>query len=197
MEVTAIADPATRRVVLPAVKLCVLNPGVQVRSFHRVAVCAGVAILGTTSVVGPGYAGTVGACTAVCSVASDSADAVGVVVAFREALGRGDSTTVLRLLAPDVVILEAGGVETLADYRSHHLPGDIAYARALPGIHTLKSVVVAGDAAWVTSTSVTEGQFSGRAVNSVGAELIVLSRAKVGAPWMIRAVHWSSRRKTP
>lgn len=167
------------------------------RILHGVSVCLGVAVLATTSVLRPTYAETVGAPTALHRVASDSADAVGAVAAFREALRRGDSITVLRLLAPDVVISEAGGVETLADYRSHHLPGDIDYARAVPSIHTLRSVAVTGDAAWVTSTSVTDGRFNGRAVRSLGAELIVLSRAKVGAPWIIRAVHWSSRRNTP
>ena len=172
------------------------------RPFLRVALCAGAAALATTAVPTPGHADSVRT-PSVCApslnrwLASDSADAVAVVVAFHEALARGDSTAALRILAPDVVILEAGGVETLADYRSHHLPGDIAYARALPGVHTLKSVVVSGDAAWVTSTSITEGQFNGRAVNSAGAELIVLARAKADARWMIRAVHWSSRRRTP
>ena len=127
---------------------------------------------------------------------SDSADAVGVVISFRAALARGDSVAVLGLLAPDVIIMEAGGIETLAEYRSHHLPADLAYARAIPGVHTLKRAVVRGDAAWVSSTSVAEGHCTGRAVNSVGAELVVLSRRAPGAPWSIRAVHWSSRRRT-
>ena len=32
---------------------------------------------------------------------------------------------------------------------------------------------------------------------AAGAELIVLSREAAGAEWRIRAIHWSSRRRTP
>ena len=53
---------------------------------------------------------------------------------------------------------------------------------------------VAGDAAWVTSTSTTVGSFNGRAVNSTGAELMVLSKDTAGE-WRIRAIHWSSHRR--
>ena len=127
----------------------------------------------------------------------DSSDAAAAVAAFHDALVRGDSLAVLGLLAPDVIIMEAGGIETLTEYRSHHLSGDIAYARAIPGVHSLRGVVIQGNTAWVSSTSVTEGQFNGRAVNSAGAELVVLSRKRAHALWMIRAVHWSSRRRTP
>jgi hypothetical protein len=43
---------------------------------------------------------------------------------------------------------------------------------------------------------VAQGEFRARAVNSVGAELAVLTRA--GDGWRIRAIHWSSRaRRTP
>ena len=166
------------------------------RPFARLALAVSAAAA-ATAVASIGTAAASSVPIEVSYEGPDSVAAVATVTAFRTALASGDSAAVLRLLAPDVVIVEAGGVETLADYRAHHLPGDIAYARALPGVHTLKNVVVSGDVAWVTSTSVTEGQYNGRAVNSAGAELIVLARAKGGAPWMIRAVHWSSRRRTP
>lgn len=129
------------------------------------------------------------------SHASDSATAIATVERFRAALSRGDSTVALDLLAPDVVVLESGGVETRAEYRSHHLAADIQYARAIPGSHTLAHAAVQGDAAWVSSTSVTKGQVKGRAIDSAGAELIVLSRRDAQSPWHIRAIHWSSRRK--
>jgi ketosteroid isomerase-like protein len=128
-------------------------------------------------------------------ILGDSASAVAAVDQFRGALGRGDSATVLAMLAPDAVVLESGDVETRTEYRQHHLPADIEYARAIPGTHTLASVVVHGDAAWVSSTTVTQGQMKGRAVNSAGAELIVLSRRDAQSPWQIRAIHWSSRRR--
>jgi hypothetical protein len=56
-------------------------------------------------------------------------------------------------------------------------------------------VVVAGDAAWASSTSEMVGTFQDRAVNSIGAELMVLTRSPGG--WMIRAIHWSGRAKPP
>ena len=124
---------------------------------------------------------------------SDSADAVAVLHHFHAALEKGDSTTALSFLLPDVTILESGSVETLAEYRSHHLGADIAFAKAVPSKRTVVSVNVAGGAAWVASTSISQGENAGRAVNSTGAELIVLK--KVGADWKISAIHWSSRRR--
>lgn len=138
---------------------------------------------------------------------NDSADVVGTVSRFHDALAHGDSAAALALLAPDVVILESGDVERRDDYRRHHLPADIAFARAISGSRTLVGVSVVGDAAWVSATTITTGQFNGRAINSAGAELIVLTRARGqgasesstngSAPWRIRAIHWSSRRRTP
>ena len=121
----------------------------------------------------------------------DQQAVLGAVRAFHEALVRGDSSAALRLLAPDALILEAGGLETRADYRGHHLPGDIAFAQAVPSQRAEPTVMVSGDVAWVVWTSRTTGTFRDRAINSAGAELVVLSRAPEG--WQIRAIHWSSR----
>jgi hypothetical protein len=52
-------------------------------------------------------------------------------------------------------------------------------------------VMVAGDVAWATSTSVARGEFRGRPINSAGVELMVLRRTPEG--WRIAAIHWSSR----
>ena len=129
-------------------------------------------------------------------LANDSADVVAAVARFHSALAGGDSTTALALLADDVAILESGGAETKAGYRSGHLKADIEYAAGLPSVHSVTGVRVRGDAAWVTSTSTTQGTYKERQVNSVGAELMVLSRE--GGAWRIRAVHWSSRaRRAP
>lgn len=137
--------------------------------------------------------------------ASDSSEAARAVTRFHAALAAGDSVTALRLLAPDARILESGDAESREEYRRHHLPADITFARAVPSTHTVHGVVVVGDVAWVSSTSESKGTWNGRAVNSVGAELMVLSRdphalqaAPDGAPrWVIRAIHWSSRRGKP
>jgi uncharacterized GH25 family protein/ketosteroid isomerase-like protein len=129
------------------------------------------------------------------AMASDSAAIVAVVERYHEALARGDSATALSLLAPDAVILESGGLETRAEYRSHHLPGDIAFSRAVRRERGPIRVVVQGDVAWVSSTSTSQGEYGGRAINSTGAELMVLTRES--GDWRIRAIHWSSRAIRP
>ncbi|MDQ6885834.1 MAG: DUF4198 domain-containing protein [Gemmatimonadota bacterium] len=125
------------------------------------------------------------------SAPSDTDAVAAVVRRFHESLAAGDSGTALSVLSGDVLIIEAGDIQTRDQYRSHHLAADIAFARAVPSSHGPSSIVVRGDAAWVSSTSVSEGTYNGRAVKSAGAELVVLSRETNG--WMIRAIHWSSR----
>lgn len=125
----------------------------------------------------------------------DSAAVAAVIDRYHRALADGDSATALSLLATDVTILESGGMETRDDYRGHHLPGDIAFAMAIRSVRGSVRVVVRGDAAWATSTSTTQGDFRGRAIDSAGAELVVLSREPDG--WKIRAIHWSSRTRRP
>jgi ketosteroid isomerase-like protein len=125
----------------------------------------------------------------------DSAAVAAAVHAFHSALARGDSTASLALLAPGATILESGSVETVSEYRTHHLPSDIDFARAVPATRGPVRVTVRGDAAWAASTSETKGEFRGRPVNSAGAELMVLTRTANG--WRISAIHWSSRRRTP
>ncbi len=121
----------------------------------------------------------------------DSAAVVAVAATFHARLAAADSTGVMALLAPDAMILEAGGLETRHEYQEHHLPGDIAYAAAVPSVRTVRHVNVRGDMAWVASTSVTTGTYKGRAINSSGAELMVLTRQ--GTDWLVSSVHWSSR----
>lgn len=121
----------------------------------------------------------------------DSTLVLRTVTEFHQALSRGDSTAALALLAPDVTILESGGREDRDEYRAHHLSADIEFARAVPSRVGPMKVTIVGDVAWVSSTSETTGTFRERPINSVGAELIVLSRHPGG--WKIRAIHWSSR----
>jgi len=122
---------------------------------------------------------------------ADSADVVAALAKFHASLVAGDTAAVLALLSDDVAILESGGAEDKAHYRSGHMNGDIAFAKAVPSVRTVTGVHVVGNAAWVTSTSVTQGESNGRQINSAGAELAVLT--KEGGMWKIRAIHWSSR----
>ena len=122
---------------------------------------------------------------------NDSLTVANVVSAYYQALSTGDSAGALALLAPDAVILESGGMETREEYRSHHLPGDIQFVKTVPAVRSPLRIKVVGDVAWSSSTSVSQGRFNGRDINSVGAELMVLSRTRGG--WRINAIHWSSR----
>jgi ketosteroid isomerase-like protein len=126
---------------------------------------------------------------------ADSISVAGVIDRYHRALAEGDSAGALELLAPDARILESGGVETREEYRAHHLSSDIQFARAVPSTRSPVLVTVDGNVAWAASTSITQGTFRDRAINSSGAELMVLSRDTEG--WKIRAIHWSSRARRP
>lgn len=123
---------------------------------------------------------------------SDSAAVVGVVAAYHTAMQAGDSVQMLALLAEDVRILEGAGIEDKQKFRSGHLRADINYAKAVKSERAVTGVVVSGTSAWVVSSSSTTGEYNGRAVNSRGAETMVLSRDSGG--WKIRLIHWSSGR---
>ena len=116
---------------------------------------------------------------------------VAVVDAYHSALVAGDSTAALALLADDVSILESGGLEDKEHYRSGHLAGDMRFAAAVPRERSGIEVIVVDDVAWAWSTNRAQGRIGEREIDSLGAELMVLSRA--GASWVIRAIHWSSR----
>jgi len=74
------------------------------------------------------------------------------------------------------------GHQDLSEYRSHHLAGDIAYARAVAGVNTVRHVVVQRDVALVSSTSIVDDMVKERRVNTAGAEFVVLSRQTATAP---------------
>ena len=121
---------------------------------------------------------------------SDSAAVAAAVHGFHSALAAGDSLQALALLDSAVVILESGDEERLAEYRAHHLAADIEFSRAVKAMASPVRVTVRGDVAWASSTSTTVGTYRRRAINSAGAELMVLTRTNGG--WRIVAIHWSS-----
>jgi ketosteroid isomerase-like protein len=124
---------------------------------------------------------------------ADSAAIVSTVQRFHDVIAAGDSLAALALLTEGAVVLESGGLETKAEFRQHHLPADIGFAQSTKGERRVHSVAQRGDVAWVASTSTATGTFGGRAVNTAGAELMVLVRTPSG--WRISAIHWSSRRQ--
>ena len=125
----------------------------------------------------------------------DSAAVIKTVSDYHTALETGDSLKALSLLSNDAVILESGSVESRSEYRSHHLPEDIKFARAVPAKRSAVTVTIAGLMAWTSGTSTAQGTFNERSINSMGAESMVLAKTADG--WKIRQIHWSSRTKRP
>ena len=126
---------------------------------------------------------------------NDAAAVSAVVSAFHAGLRNGDAAGVMQLIADDALMFEGGGVETRAEYMKNHLPADIEFEKVVSSKRSPIRVVVNGNSAWASSTSEFTGTFQGRAVDSLGAELMVLTREPAG--WRIRAIHWSGRARKP
>jgi ketosteroid isomerase-like protein len=124
--------------------------------------------------------------------AADTAVVKSVVEDFHKALADDEPDRVVSLLAPDVLIIEGGTVQTRDEYQREHLAEDIAYARAVPS--TQRDVIVRqeGDAAWVTTTFSVTGKFHDKPVANLAAETMVLTKTPMG--WRIRTIHWSSHK---
>lgn len=145
-----------------------------------------------SGLVSPGRQPAAGASS--CRTA-DSAAVMRAVGRFHAILSTGDTTGLDALLAPDLKVLEGGTVENRQEYLSHHLPEDIEFAKAVNEKRASISYTCEGNVAWLVTTSTASGNFKGRAIDSVGAELMILSRTQKG--WKIRAIHWSSARRQP
>ena len=114
-----------------------------------------------------------------------------VVNAFHGEMKKGNAAAVAQLLAPDVLLLEAGRIETRAQYEKDHLPADIEFEKVVTTTFVPYRVTVVGNAAWAVNSSEYKGVFRERPVDSLGVELMVLTND--GSGWRIRAIHWSSR----
>ena len=118
-------------------------------------------------------------------------DAAAVVDAFHRALHAGNPSAAAALLAGDALIYESGSVErSKAEYASHHLPADTAFAKATTRTVTKRAGSAGGDLAWISTESTTMGTYKARAIKSRSTETMVLRREK-GA-WRIAHIHWSS-----
>jgi ketosteroid isomerase-like protein len=123
---------------------------------------------------------------------ADVAAVTAAVRGFHAALAAGDAQAAARLLAADAVVMEGGERESRKEYVEHHLLEDIKFAQAVPSRQGKIDVTISGDVAWTHSTSLTQGAYQGKPLNLAGAESMVLSRTPAG--WVIRAIHWSSRK---
>lgn len=121
--------------------------------------------------------------------------AAAAVDAFHAALARGDAAGAAAVLSDDALIYEQGFVErSKAEYASHHLPGDAAYAQATRYTLASRGGRVAGDLAYIVSEGRTVGRHRDKEVDRVTLETAVLRR--IAGEWKIVHVHWSSRDST-
>lgn len=118
-------------------------------------------------------------------------EAAATTEAFHRALLGGDLQKAESLLAGDALIYESGGVERgKAEYASHHLPADAAFAKATNRTVTGRTGHAHGNIAWIATETTTTGTYKGRAINSISTETMVL-RLESGV-WRIAHIHWSS-----
>lgn len=115
------------------------------------------------------------------------------VAAFHAAITAGDKAKALALLSPSIMIYESGYVERSRDeYASHHLAGDMEFAKGVTRKVLKHSERVEGNIATVLEETETTGTVKGKPVHSFGVETAVLE--KKGDDWVIAHVHWSSRK---
>ena len=123
----------------------------------------------------------------------NDADVVATLESFYSAMKAGDADEAMSHIAPDAVFVEAGGLETRDEYEKNHLPADIGFEKQVNGKRGTWQVRSDGNAAWAIATTEFDGTFDGAPVSFTSAQLAVLTRAD--DRWLIRSVHWSSRRR--
>lgn len=127
------------------------------------------------------------------SASSLAASPKETLAAFHDALTSGDKTKAASLLAPDIAIYESGYVERSRDeYASHHLGGDIEFAKNSTRKVLKQTERIDGKTAVVWEESETTGVSRGKPVHVFGTGTAVPE--KNGDNWSIVHVHWSSRK---
>jgi ketosteroid isomerase-like protein len=105
----------------------------------------------------------------------------------------GDTKKAMEQIAPDAVFLESGKLETRAEYEMNHLPADIEFEAQVTGKRGPMKITFEGNTAWVIVMTEYDGEFDKSPVNFTSAQLMVMT--KQDGKWLIRSVHWSSRRR--
>jgi ketosteroid isomerase-like protein len=116
--------------------------------------------------------------------------------AFDNAIASGDEAQAKELLAPDVLIYEAGGQETSRDeYASHHMKGDMAFMAKVKSTVLDRKSGTAGDLAWVATRRQMTGMHKDKPLDIFSTETLVLKHESAG--WRIVHIQWSSRPVKP
>jgi mono/diheme cytochrome c family protein/ketosteroid isomerase-like protein len=113
------------------------------------------------------------------------------VRAFQEAVQDGNRKLALRLLAPDVKILEGGETQSSRDeYAAHHLQSDMDFLKASRVIPQTRTSRINGNTATVSSTTRIIGNSDGKPLDMISSETATLEKTAEG--WRIVKIVWSS-----
>lgn len=124
--------------------------------------------------------------------ASGNLDPAQTADAFHGALVAGDHDTVTRLLAEDVVILEAGHAQkSRAEYMSGHMISDMKFLAGIDREVLDRSASEAGDLAWVITHTRMTGVWNDNQVDFLSREMLVMRRD--GGNWQITLIHWGDK----
>ncbi len=128
----------------------------------------------------------------VAALSPAASEAAKVVDAFHAALAGQDAAAAAALLSDGVLIFEGGYVErSKAEYASHHLGADAAYASAVPTSLVKRSGFADGDMALIASETRTTGTYKDKPVDRLSTDTMILKQEASG--WRIVHIHWSSR----
>jgi hypothetical protein len=121
----------------------------------------------------------------------DTAGPLPAVHAFQAALVKGDEAAARQALAPEVLIYESGGAETLDQYASGHMKGDMAFLKGIQIEKLDEKQTLSRDLAVVTTRSRMTGEYKGKKLDLFSTETMALKRQADG--WRIVHIHWSSQ----
>jgi ketosteroid isomerase-like protein len=126
------------------------------------------------------------------STDEDAAAVRTTLESFYAAMKNAENATAMSFIAEDAVFVESGRLETREQYEKNHLPSDISFEKQVTGKRAEWDIKIKDDTAWAITTTEYDGIFDGGPVNFTSAQLAVLTRD--ADKWMIRSIHWSSRR---
>ncbi|MFZ6751052.1 YybH family protein [Undibacterium sp. Ren11W] len=116
-----------------------------------------------------------------------------VVSEFYRAMAKGDAARASELLSTEITIYESGYVErSRAEYSAHHLPEDIAFAKASSRNVLQHTERQNENFAFIWEETETKTKIKGKNVKIFGTETTILQ--KIDDQWRIVHLHWSSRK---
>lgn len=120
-----------------------------------------------------------------------------VVEAYHKAFEQRDLEGLRRLLAPELLVFESGGVDRGRDtYLGHHLGPELKEMNAWTTSGMEMKVQTEGAMAYATCAFAYEATFTnGKTSKAKATETLLLAKEK--DQWLIRHIHWSSRAIKP